>query len=96
MSKATWVIIGLVALVGFALVLGKDHGADASSGACKMTVSADVLNIRDAPAASGQIIGKLDRGAQTDAETTVQDGYRELGTGRWASEQFLTPASGKC
>lgn len=96
LSKTTLIIIGVAALVLIAFAVGKDHGPIASGSGCTMTVSADVLNVRDAPAASGNVVGRLERGARTNVQPTVQDGYRKLGEGHWASQEFLTPAAGKC
>jgi hypothetical protein len=40
------------------------------------------------------IVGKYLKDAQVDAMPVVQNGFRQLGPGKWASTQFLTPTSG--
>ena len=51
---------------------------------------------RSGPDGTATVVGKLSTGAITVAQTTIQNGYRELATNRWASSQFLKPVSGSC
>src|SRR5882762_8377568 len=101
MSKRMLIVIGLV-LVVVALVVVQNKknpaqtGTVTSSGSCQVQVTADVLNIRSGPDGTATVVGKLSTGAITVAQTTIQNGYRELATNRWASSQFLKPVSGSC
>jgi predicted permease len=103
MSKRMLIVIGLV-LVVVALVVVQNKkkspatqtGPVTSSGSCQVQVTADVLNIRSGPDGTATVVGKLSTGAVTAAQTTIQNGYRELATNRWASSQFLKPVSGSC
>ena len=58
-------------------------------------MTADVLNVRAAPDAKAQIVGKLTRGQETDADKTVQAGFRKVGDNRWISADFARPLSGR-
>jgi hypothetical protein len=102
MSKRMLIVIGLV-LVVVALVVVQNNkktptpaGTSTSSGNCQVQVTADVLNIRSGPDGTASVVGKLSTGAITAAQPTIQNGYRELATNRWASSQFLKPVSGAC
>jgi len=102
LSKRMLIVIGLLVVVALLLVVqnNKKSGAQPSgsnsSGACQMQVTADVLNIRSGPDNTATVVGKLNTGALTAGTSTVQNGYRELSTGHWASNQFLKTVSGAC
>ena len=101
LSKRMLIVIGLVVLVGALLYIqnNKKPGAapaGSSSAGCQVQVTADQLNVRSGPDNTASVVGKLNTGAVTAALATVQNGYRELGTGRWASSQFLKVVSGSC
>lgn len=101
LSKRMLIVVGLLVLVAFLLIVqnNKKSGAQPtgnSTAACQMQVTADVLNIRSGPDDTATVVGKLSTGAVTAAQTAVQNGYRELSTGHWASNQFLKAVSGNC
>jgi len=101
LTKRMLIVIGLLVVVALMLIVqnNKKSGAqpsNTSSGACQMQVTADVLNIRSGPDNSATVVGKLSTGAMTAGTSTVQNGYRELSTGHWASNQFLKTVSGSC
>ena len=58
---------------------------------CRMVVAAEELNVRTEPSTGSGLVETLTRGATVDATRVVTDGFRELGNGRWAANQFLTP-----
>lgn len=61
---------------------------------CSFEVTADELNVRAAPDARSPVVGSLDSGDVTTAESTVEGGYRRLGEGRWVVDEFLDEADG--
>ncbi|GLZ42467.1 hypothetical protein Acsp05_60910 [Actinokineospora sp. NBRC 105648] len=63
--------------------------------ACRVSVTADILNVRVAPDAKADVVGKFKQGAETDADPAVQNGFRKLGENRWASTEFLKPLAGR-
>ncbi|QWF79470.1 SH3 domain-containing protein [Amycolatopsis sp. CA-230715] len=92
-------IIGAV-LIGIGLIYvvgqGKQFSSGASSG-CRVTVTADVLNVRGAPLATAELVGKYNQNAEIDAQPEVQNGFRKLADNKWASTQFLKPVDeAKC
>ena len=99
--KRTLIIGGAVAVVAALYIAGmaKQHNESSSPAAnptrCRVTVNADVLNIRAAPAGSAPKVGQLTRGQESDADKVVQNGYRKLGENRWVFAEFATPLSGR-
>ncbi|KAA2264595.1 SH3 domain-containing protein [Solihabitans fulvus] len=65
----------------------------ANTTQCKVTVTADILNIRSGPADDQPIVATMLRDTVTPAQKTVQNGYRMLADGRWAHQDFLSPTS---
>ncbi|GAA2780498.1 SH3 domain-containing protein [Saccharopolyspora taberi] len=61
---------------------------------CRFQVTADVLNVRGGPAVGEPQVGSLTGGEQVTGTATVVDGFRDLGGGRWVSDEFVTPAPG--
>jgi hypothetical protein len=98
--KRMLIIVVVLVGIGIIYVTGADkRAADASSSptGCKVTVVADVLNARSAPAADAGIVGKYNKDAQIDAQPVVQDGFRKIADNKWAKTEFLTPLAGsKC
>ncbi|HET6500424.1 MAG TPA: SH3 domain-containing protein [Amycolatopsis sp.] len=100
------VFITIVVLAGIALVYamgtdkqnspgaGTTSSTASSSTGCRVTVTADVLNVRAAPDPASEIVGKYNQNAETSAETVVQNGFRKLGDNRWAKTDFLQPVAG--
>jgi hypothetical protein len=77
---------------------GKD-GADTSTSTaqCRVEATVDGLNIRSAPSvAPNNVVGELNQGQQTDAGKQVQNGFRQLKTDQWVSNQFVKTVSGDC
>ena len=106
LSKRMWIVLGiLVVVVVIFVIQSKDNpnngssnsgGTTSSNGQCQMKVTADVLNIRSSPDGGGTVVGKLQNGQVTSAQKTVQNGYRQLNTDQWVSNQFVTAVSGDC
>ncbi|HEX4250695.1 MAG TPA: SH3 domain-containing protein [Pseudonocardia sp.] len=96
----SWLFAGIVALVLGVLVLIDNGSLSANSGlesACRVEVTADTLNVRATPEPGGATTTVLHRGDLRGAETTVQNGYRQLVGGGWALDDFLRPLPGsKC
>jgi len=69
-----------------------EPAADATQ--CRVTVNADVLNVRAAPTMDAPIVGKFTKDAETDADTLVENGFRRLADERWAANEYLTPKAG--
>lgn len=104
-SKKAVVIGAVVVGIGLIYLMGS-NGNDASGGVggvggasgggsgCRVTVTADVLNVRAAPDPNSQVVDQYSRDRETDAETQVQNGFRKLADNRWASDEFLQPVQG--
>jgi hypothetical protein len=94
------VVIGiLVVVVVIFIIQGRNPNntqSGSGSGQCQVKVTANVLNIRSSPATSAQVVGVLKSGQVTNADKTVQNGFRQLNTDQWVSGQFVTPVSGSC
>lgn len=86
------VAVGIIYLVG--VNKSSSQGVTGGSTGCKVTVTADVLNVRSAPDPSAPIVGKYNHNAQTGAEPQVQNGFRELSQNKWAKTEFLQPVAG--
>ncbi|PXY38183.1 hypothetical protein BA062_05605 [Prauserella flavalba] len=91
-------MLGLLVGVVVIFALGSDQqssGAEGgSSSECRVTVTADILNVRAAPGLDAEIVGKYRQNAEADASTTVQNGFRQLAENRWAADEFLEPVDG--
>ncbi|MBN6036487.1 SH3 domain-containing protein [Amycolatopsis sp. 195334CR] len=97
--KKILIAIAVVVGIGIIYVMGADKRASEASGGggptgCRMTVTADVLNVRSQPADNAQIVGKFKQDAQTDAHPVVQNGFRMIAQDRWAATEFLKPMDG--
>lgn len=91
------VIIAVLAGIGIVYVMGSDKRAASQSGLtdrCRVTVTADVLNVRAAPDPNSEIVGKFNHDAETAAEPQVENGFRKLADNKWASTEFLQPVRG--
>ena len=102
--KRTLVVVAVLVGVVILYVLGKDKqdannagtaAPAASSSACRVAVTADILNVRATPDAKAQVVGKFQRNAEADAEKVVQNGFRKLSEGRWVSNDFVKPLQGR-
>ena len=100
LSKRTTMIVGAGVGVLVLYLLGNGgNRPDAAEPAaelsqCRVTVVADVLNVRAAPALDAPIVGKFNRDAETDADKVVENGFRKLAENRWAANEFLAPKNG--
>ncbi len=105
LPKRTFVIGGVLVAVGVLYILGADKqhnqqqgqgtSPTANSAQCRVSVTADILNVRATPALNGTIVGKLQRGQESDADKVVQNGFRKLADNRWVSSDFAKPLSGR-
>ncbi|MEJ2854673.1 MULTISPECIES: SH3 domain-containing protein [unclassified Saccharothrix] len=89
------IVIGVLGAAGLMYVAndGKKLVPDQLSQECKVTVTADILNVRSGPADTQPIVATVQRDAVVKAERTVQNGFRLLSDGRWVNDQFVTPTS---
>jgi len=87
---------GLVLVVGMYSMGSDQNAAEPTSGQaqCKVSVTADVLNVRAAPDAKAEVVGKFKQGVETAADPQVQNGFRKIGENRWAANDFLKPLDG--
>jgi hypothetical protein len=96
--KRRLIIAAVLVGVGLIYVMGSNRlpagAAGGSPTGCKVAVTADVLNVRSAPAASAGIVGKYNRDAQIDAQPLVQGGFRRIADNKWAAAEFLKPLAG--
>jgi uncharacterized protein YgiM (DUF1202 family) len=88
-------IIAMIDQGGFSEFTAASGDADGSTG-CIVTVQVAerTLNLRDAPTTDANVVGQLDNGSRVDATTEVQNEFRRLEDGRWASTQYLVPEAG--
>ncbi|ONI85811.1 hypothetical protein ALI144C_11875 [Actinosynnema sp. ALI-1.44] len=103
--KRTLIVVAVLVGVVILYVLGSDkqrqggtnnaNAPAASSSACRVAVTADILNVRQAPDAKAQIVGKFQRNAEADAEKLVQNGFRKLSENRWVSNDYIKPLQGR-
>ena len=93
-KRALLIGAALIAVVFvFVLSPGEDAaaGSDESETDCRVTVTADMLNVRADPDIDSTVVDQLEQEAEVDAVDEVRDGYRKLDTDEWASEEFLEP-----
>ena len=87
------VVGALLALVALIDRGGLDELRDGATG-CQLEVSADELDVRSGPSRDAPLVEVLTKGKRVDGTRVVTDGFRELGSGRWAANQSLTPLVG--
>lgn len=96
--KRVFIIVAVLVGIGLIYVVGADKRASSQDGAgdsgCRVTVTADVLNVRAAPDSNAKIVDKLNHNMEIPAETQVQNGFRKLADDKWASNEFLQPVEG--
>jgi hypothetical protein len=96
--KRAVIIVAVLAGIGLIYVMGADQraasGGDDSTAGCRVTVTADVLNVRAAPDPNAKVVDRYDRDAEIGAATEVQNGFRKLADDKWASTEFLKPVQG--
>lgn len=94
--KRVFIIVVVLIGIGIIYVMGMDQqNSEATGGStgCKVTVTADVLNVRAAPDPKSEIVGKFNQNAVTGAEPEIQNGFRKLAENKWASNDFLQPVA---
>ncbi|KDN18267.1 hypothetical protein [Amycolatopsis rifamycinica] len=95
MSKKTLLILGALILVVIVYAMNTEKQASgASATGCKVTVTADVLNAREAADGHAKIVGKYLRDAQFDAMPGVQNGFRKVADAKWVAAEFTQPVAG--
>jgi hypothetical protein len=100
MASKTLLTGGAVAAVLVLYSMGDKQGSGAttepvaSANTCRVTVEANVLNVRAAPSTGAKIVGTLKQGAQVNADKAVQSGFRRIGENRWISAQYVKPVPG--
>ncbi|WP_309117213.1 SH3 domain-containing protein [Saccharothrix sp.] len=89
------IVIGVLGAAGLMYVAngGKQLVPEPTAQECKVTVTADILNVRSGPADTQPIVATVQRDAVVKAERLVQNGFRLLSDGRWVNDQFVTPTS---
>ncbi|HEY7597838.1 MAG TPA: SH3 domain-containing protein [Actinophytocola sp.] len=76
---------------------GKDGGTSSNGSQCRVEAVVDGLNVRSAPTvAPNNVVGEMNRGDQSDADKTVEQGFRKLAEDRWVSAEFVRAVSGDC
>lgn len=99
--KRTLVLGGALIAVLVLYVLGSEKKRNdttqpaANPAQCRVTVTVDGLRIREAPNVEAKIVGRFNRGNETDADKLVQNGFRKIGDNRWVSSEFAKPVSGR-
>jgi hypothetical protein len=95
MSKKTLSIVGAIiaVIVIYALNTNK-QASGASATGCEVTVTADVLNAREAADGNAKIVGKYLRDARFDAVPGVQNGFRKVADDKWVAAAFTEPVAG--
>jgi uncharacterized protein YraI len=88
-----WIVAAAVVLAVIVLSTGQDRQTDGSRQ-CTMRVTAEALNVRSGPSSSDPVVEILAAGAEVSADPTIRNGYRQLGPGRWAAQQYLEPTPG--
>jgi hypothetical protein len=67
---------------------------DSAPAGCRVTVTADVLNVRAGPGMDAEVVGTFVQDTETPARSEVRNGFRRIDAHRWASEKFLEPVKG--
>ncbi|WP_143115963.1 SH3 domain-containing protein [Lentzea xinjiangensis] len=88
-------MIGVLGVAGamYAVNGGVPMGSDKGADICKITVTADILNVRSGPGDMQPIVSTMPRDAVADAQDRVENGYRMLGDRRWVSQEFVALTS---
>lgn len=98
--KRMLIVIAILVGVVLIYIVGADkhpsQGAEGGGqpGGCRVSVTADILNVRAGPSLDAKVVGQFEHRAQTDASQLVKNGYRKIADGRWASDKFLDPVQG--
>jgi hypothetical protein len=89
------IVLAVLAVAGLMYVVsgGEKLGASEEGEECRVTVTADVLNVRSGPFDTQPVVATLRRDAVVPAQPRVENGFRLLGDGRWVNDQFVLPTS---
>jgi hypothetical protein len=96
-----WIIVGAV-LVGILLLISEHNKNSPGDGgfinsistrSCTVTVTAESLNVRSSPDDNAPVVDIFDKGSVISADRTTRNGFRQLGPGRWAAQEFLDPTA---
>ncbi|WP_007025046.1 SH3 domain-containing protein [Saccharomonospora iraqiensis] len=98
------VVIVAAVVLGLAIIYSagseqRESEADSGDGpdgaaACRVVVTADVLNVRKGPGTEHEVVDRLQADAEADATDEVRDGFRRITGERWAADEFLRPVEG--
>jgi hypothetical protein len=99
LTTQRWIIVGVV-LVGILLLIS-EHNSNSPSGTsgtsaarpCTVTVTADSLNVRSSPDGNAPVVDTFAKGAVVSADRITRNGFRQLGSNRWAAQEFLNPTA---
>ena len=83
----TFVLVAGVVLAIVAIIDGGGLG-------CRLEVTADELRVFSGPNPAVELVQTLRRDEIVDGTQRLDNGFRELGEGRWAEDQFLDPVPG--
>lgn len=75
-----------------------EGGAEPTSGTaqCRIASTVDGLNVRSEPVINpANVVDQLGLGEEADAGKVVQNGFRQLGEGRWVSVDFVQTVEGR-
>lgn len=89
------IVLGVLGVAGVMYVAngGNPMSSQKEDEVCKVTVTADVLNVRSGPGDMQPIVSTMPRDAVTEAQSRVENGYRMLSDRRWVSQQFVALTS---
>ncbi|SDF88932.1 hypothetical protein SAMN05216553_10435 [Lentzea fradiae] len=89
------IVLGVLGVAGvlYAANGGNPMSGDKAEEICKVTVTADILNVRSGPGDMQPIVSTMPRDAVTAAQPRVENGYRMLSDRRWVSQQFVALTS---
>lgn len=89
------IVVGVLGAAGVMWVTngGKPMGSEKAASQCRVSVTADILNVRSGPADTQPIVATMPRDSVVPAERRVENGFRLLGDGRWVNNDFVAPTS---
>ncbi|GLZ30354.1 hypothetical protein Lesp02_25430 [Lentzea sp. NBRC 105346] len=89
------IVIGVLGVAGVMYLVNGGKPMQDTNGPqiCKITVTADILNVRSGPGDMQPIVSTMQRDAVANAEGRVENGYRMLSDRRWVSSQFVALTS---
>lgn len=89
------IVVGVLGVAGFMYLANGGKPIDGSDKPqiCKITVTADILNVRSGPGDMQPIVSTMPRDAVANAAPRVENGYRMLSDRRWVSTQFVALTS---